>query len=244
MAISPRDCVPRDWTRFLGKATGPLGLGLDLATTIKETSNPSSLAVTEKVGPLYVARLIIRWKTNKGDITKAILRIVFEDIKALHLRPRRLCVDATTERFFADKVQDEFSKYCPVELIVASENVPNFTEAGEAVNFKSFTGNNFVNRFAPDNLIRLPNESWVKDDLRLVKKDRGLFVADTAPDGGHGDVFDALKLSHHALDGRGPASASGASVGSFNKSAQQLPTGLRNPLLRMAQQQRSKQSHA
>lgn len=243
MAITPRDCVPRDWTRFLSKATGPIGLGLDLATTEKETSNPSALCVKEKVGPLYVARLIIRWKTSKGDITKAILRLVLEDIKRLQLRPRRLCVDATNERFFADKVQEEFSLYCPVQLIIASENVPNYTEAGEAVNFKSFTGNNFVNGFT-DNLVRLPNESWIKDDLRLVKKDRGLFVTDTAPDGGHGDVFDACKLARHALDGGGPAVLSASAVGSFNRSSNQLPTGLRNPLLKMAAQQRAKQSHA
>jgi hypothetical protein len=243
MAISPRDCVPRDWPRLLSKATGPLGLGLDLATTEKESSNPSAFALTEKVGPLYVARLIIRWKTSKEAVTRAILAIIFEDIARLQVRPRKLCVDATNERFFAQRLQDEFSKYCPVQLIVASENVPNVVEAGEAVNFKSFTGNNFVNGFT-DNLVRLPNETWIKDDLRLVKKDRGLFVADTAPDGGHGDVFDALKLSRHALDGGGPAVLSGAAVGSFNKSAHQLPSGLRNPMLRMAQQQRSRQSHA
>lgn len=237
--ITPRQCIPRDWTRLIG--AGPLGVGLDLATTEKETSNPSSLTVTEKVGPLYVERLVLRWKTAREEVTRALLKIVFEDLAAAKLRPKGLNVDATNERFFAQRIQREFSRYCPVKLVVASENVPNLFIDGSPVTYKEYEGNLYVNSYT-DALMRTPDARWLKEDRRLVKREKGRFVADTSPDGGHADTFDSGKKARAALEGRGRAEAAGAAVGGAGGSTAQRFAGLKNPLLHLARQQQSRRT--
>lgn len=236
MAISPRDCIPKDWTRLLGG--GPLGLGYDIATTDKETSNPSSLTVTERVGPLFVQRLVLRWKTKHEAVAKAMLKIVFQDLEKLKIRPRRLCVDGSNERFFAQSVQSMFSMYCPVQIIVSGETL---MWHGEKLDYKTVLGSVYKNTFE-DGLMRCPDAKWLKDDHRLVKKQAGRFVTDTAADGSHGDTFDSGKLAHYALLLGGRAEISATAVGQINQ-AKSLPAGLRNPLLKLAEQQRRKRSN-
>lgn len=235
--ITPRDCVPRDWTRLIGN--GPLGLGFDIATTAKEKSNPSSLTVTEKVGPMYIQRFVLRWKTNKEAVSMALLDVVFQDLSRAQIRPRRFCIDATSERFFAQRVQKEFSRFCPVQLIVASENTQHL---GETFDYKTLLGNLYVNDFAESRAL-MPEDLWLRDDHRLVKKQGGRFVADVSPEGSHADTFDSGKLARFALEGRGRAEASGMAVG-HSLSGSPLPLGLRNPMLRMAQQQSRRRTHA
>lgn len=227
MATTPRDAIPKDWTRLLG--TGPLGLGLDLATTEKETSNPSSLTVMEKAGPLYVTRLVLRWKTSREEVTRAVLAVVFGDLQLAKRRPLRLCVDATNERFFAQALAKQFSKFCPVQLVVASEKTQH---QGEDFDYKTYTGNLYVNTFA-DGLMRLPDARWLKDDHRLVSKAAGRFVAAIDPSGAHADTFSSGCLARLALEGRGRAEASAAPVGQCSTGSR-FPAGLRNPLGRLA----------
>lgn len=43
---------------------GAVGMGWDLATTEKSTSNPSAVTVLERQGTEYLARAIVTWKTN------------------------------------------------------------------------------------------------------------------------------------------------------------------------------------
>jgi hypothetical protein len=227
MATTPRDCIPRDWTRVLGN--GPLGLGLDLATTEKETSNPSSVTLMEKAGPLYVQRLVVRWKTSREEVTRAVLAVIFADLQLAKHRAMRLCVDATNERFFAQALAKHFSKFCPVQLVIASEKIE---VGGEAYDYKTYTGNLYVNTFA-DALMRLPDARWLKEDHRLVSKAAGRFVATVDPSGAHADTFSSGCLARLALEGRGRAEASGAAVGAgAAKSA--FPNGLKNPLGRLA----------
>jgi hypothetical protein len=229
--ISPRECLPREWVKLLG--TGPLGIGGDLATTEKETSNPSCIVVTEKVGPLYVERLVLRWKTSREEVSRAMFALVFADLQAAQLRPRRLCLDATNERFFAQSLKKQFQQICPVQLVVASENVPDVLIDGLPVTWKEFTGNLYVNTFA-DALLRCPQTQWLRDDRRLVKREKGRFIAATAPDGSHADTFDGGKLARLALDTSGRAVVSAVNVG--GAPAQRAVAGLRNPLLKLAQQ--------
>ena len=206
---------------------GRLGLGLDIATTEKETSNPSALALIEQVGVNYFARLVLRWKTADDQVTLAILTRIL-DILAPR-RVRRLCVDATSERFFAARVRRELAGRCPVSLIVSSEST---TYLGEEMNFKQYLGNLLINTLE-DNHLALADETWLKDDIRLVKRDRGTFVAEVDSDGNHGDAFDAIKLGLHALIGKGgPASADAAAVGTLGGAGRPRP-GLRNPFARL-----------
>jgi hypothetical protein len=235
--IKVRDCIPKDWTKLIGN--GPIGLGLDPATTEKDTSNPSSVTVMEKAGPLYVQRFVLRWKTSKEEVTRGMMRVIFEDLTKTQLRPRKLCIDATNERFFAQRLQKMFTIYCPVQLIVASEGVEH---GGESFDYKTLLGNIYVNDFS-DSIARMPDNLWLRDDHRLVKKKAGRFVADVAPDGSHADTFDSAKLARFALEGSGRAEASAVAVGSVS-AAKQLPNGLRNPLFKMAQQQHRRSTHA
>jgi hypothetical protein len=241
--ITPRQCLPPAVMLQLIKllATGgPVGAGLDLATTEKETSNPSSLVLTQKVGPLHVERLVLRWKTSREEVTRAILQIIFEELRKAGIRVVRLCIDASNERFFAQRLQKQFTKFCPVQLVVSGENVPNVTIDGEPVTWKEYVGNLYENRYTGA-LIRIPDERWLKEDRRLVKREKGRFVADTSPDGGHADTFDAGKLAGLALTGRGRAEAAGAAVGGSSAGKPNY-AGLRNPLLKMAQQQQSRRT--
>ena len=234
--ITPREAIPRDWCRLIGN--GPLGIGGDLATTEKDLSNPSSITVTEQVGPRYIERLVLRWKTSKEEVSRAMFNQVFLDLQAAKKRPRRLCLDATNEKFFAQRLAKMFSKHCPVQLVVSSENIE---VQGETFLYKVYLGNLYVNTYA-DAQIWTPNAKWLSDDRRLVKRDKGSFSAATAPDGSHADTFDSGKLARFALEGRGRAEISAAAVGKGSQTDGKNYTGLVNPLLRAALNQRRKGS--
>jgi hypothetical protein len=225
MAITPRDCVPKDWTLLLGN--GPLGLGLDLATTEKDTSNPSSLTVTEQDGPLYITRLVILFKTSREEVTRAICKVVLEDIQRAQKRARRLCVDASNERFFAQQLAKQLSLFCPVELVINSENK---TYKGEVFDTKTLLMNLYLNSFT-DARMRLPGGKWLADDHRLMKKRAGRFVSDLSPAGNHADTVSSGMLARWALEGSGKAEIAGVPVGNFGQ-GKQLPAGLKNPLLK------------
>ena len=81
--VSIIDAVPVGWLDYLSEPllgrVGRIGLGLDVATTEKATSNPSSLAVTEEVGLDYFVRLLLRWKTSDPRFCKCcILRRILK----------------------------------------------------------------------------------------------------------------------------------------------------------------------
>jgi hypothetical protein len=199
-----------------------LGLGLDVATTEKEKSNPSSLAFVEKVGNDFVERLLLRWKTNDPAVTRAIIEAVLMLIAPR--RVRKLCIDATSERFFAADLKKALGPMVPTDLIVASEN---HTYLGEEMTFKVYLGNLLVNTME-DGHFAMADEVWIKDDFRLVKRDRGTFNAELDSAGNHADTFDGSKLALHAIIGPGgPAAASAAQVGTFGGKASSA--GWKNP---------------
>lgn len=191
---------PPAWKDQLGD--GQISVGYDLATTEKQKSNPSAITVLEKSGSRYIARLITRFKTGDNDKALAMLE------EAIDLgdgrRPRRLVVDGTSERYFADKVKKHFLGRVPVEIVVSSESFP-----GEEMNYKTYLGNQLVNTLE-DNQLILPEAKWVKDDWRLVFKERGLFVNQLDNAGNHGDTFDSTKLALHGFFTGGPVEASAA----------------------------------
>lgn len=182
---------------------GTVGLGLDLATTEGQKSNPTALAVTEQAGADYTTRLILTWKTKDPDVCEGRVRRVINAINERREggRARALDIDATNERYFASTLQKKFRALLPVHLIIGSETVekPGY----EPMTLKQYTGSLLVGEL-DDNHLTLPPERYVKEDFRLVKKERGLFVCTPDAQGRHGDTFDATKLSLYALKGGPP----------------------------------------
>jgi len=165
-------------------------------------------------GARAVVRLVLRFKTADPDRALAIAREVVAECRraraGVSLSARRLAVDASNERFFAARVRKDLAGVVPVELVVASESTQHL---GETMPMKTYLGNLVVNA-VDDGLLTLPEARWLKDDFRLVMRDRGGFSNALDSAGNHGDTFDAVKLALHALRrGRGPAEARAAAVG-------------------------------
>jgi hypothetical protein len=206
---------------------GPIGLGWDLATTEKATSNPSALAVTEQECISYLTRLIVTWKTRDPDIAEAHARSIILAVACRKSggRAKALHIDATNERYFASTMQKKFRALLPVVCVVGSEGVekPGY----EPMTTKQFLGGLLVGAL-DDNQLTLPPERYVKEDFRLVKKERGAFVCAPDAQGRHGDTFDAVKLSIAALKG-----GAGAGVSTRFRAQQSGETDERIPIERI-----------
>lgn len=159
----------------------------------------------------YFVRLLVSWKTKDPAIARAILNLVLDGIPH-GLRARRLCIDATSERYFAADLRSAFSSKIPVDLIIASEATEYM---GEKMIFKQYLGNLLVNTIE-DGYLALPKENWIQRDFRSVIRDRGTFEAEVDDEGRHGDCFDAVKLSLHSLIiPGGQVDISAAQVGNY-----------------------------
>jgi hypothetical protein len=190
---------------------GAVGAGWDLATTTKETSNPSAFTITERFGGAYVERLVCTWKTDSDEVQESRARAIIQTVAARPQggRARRLCIDATNERLFARRMQRVLGSLVTVELVVSSETmtVPGTStdkEPENTVNKKTWLGDQYMTAFK-DGQVDVPASSYIKEDHRMVKKEKGMFVCDPGPDGKHGDTFDSGKLSVHALNSAGGA---------------------------------------
>ena len=187
---------------FLGQhlGNGKVGLGVDIATTTKDSSNPTSVTVTEKRGIDKLQRLVMVWKTWDPDVaTERIVRTV----EAVRQRPnggraRRLAVDGSNERYYAVSLSRALAGMVPVEIVVASESVEQPDQL-KAINYKTHLGNRYVGELE-DNHYTMPPERYFKDDHRLVKKDRGMFICEPDSQGRHGDTFDSGKLADWAVE--------------------------------------------
>ena len=179
--------LPADWRAQLGEI-GTVTVGFDVATTEKNSSNPSSITICEKVGNDLLARAILRWKTNDPKVSTGI---VVEIVKTL--RVRRLVVDATNERFFAKQLAEVCSRFCTVELVVSSEKIKvGLVE----ILVKTYLGNLVCNALE-DGHLALPPAREVRTDFRLVRRVRGGFDNEVDGSGNHGDTFDGTKLAAH-----------------------------------------------
>jgi hypothetical protein len=206
--LTPRQALPKDWTRHL--TGGPIGLGLDLATTANKLSNPSSITVSQQEGNMIHERLVIRWKTTDDRVTKAIARLALQDIADTRRKPRALSIDASNEVFLCRQLKRELSKFCAIHLI-ASGAVTQWK--GEEITHKILLGNLYAALFE-DQLITIPNVQWLIDDHRLVQRDKGTFKTDLGPNGEHGDTFDSGKLSYWSLLKKGRADLHAAHISS------------------------------
>jgi hypothetical protein len=208
--ISADRDLPDGWALSLTDA--PWAIGMDPATTENNTSNPSSLVLTQQIGPLeFAERLVFRFKTADDRESKALLREIIEAaIDRTGRKPRRISVDGTSERYFCSQIKREFSKYGPVEILVSSESIE---WRGETMKVKSYLGNQYVNAY-DDGQMAIPPARWVREDRRLVKKCKGSFDNAQDSSGNHGDTFDAGKNALHGLLKKGgPCEAKAIRVG-------------------------------
>lgn len=178
---------------------GEVGIGFDVATTTKTLSNPSSVTVTERKGIERIQRLVVVWKERKAIVARDRVRRIVETVRA---RPRggparRLAIDASNERYFADETAGELSSVLPVELVINSVSIqpPGYEEK---INYKTFLGDLYC-AAVNENKTTMPSDNYIKVDHQLAVKNAGRYECEPDQDGRHGDTFDSGKLAEYAL---------------------------------------------
>jgi hypothetical protein len=180
---------------------GPVGIGWDVASTTGETSNPSSITVTEMLGGMRYARLVMVFKQRKGVVARQWARDIIATVRS---RPsggpaRRLCIDGSNERLFAQETMDALALMIPVQIVLGGASVgPLPPGYQDAVNYKTYLGDLYCATIN-DNKAALPPDTYIKTDHRLPVKDGGRYLCTPDSDGRHGDTFDSGKLAEYAL---------------------------------------------
>jgi hypothetical protein len=184
---------------------GHVGIGFDVATTTAEISNPSSVTVREQSGITRYDRLKLVWKERKPQIARQRLTAI---VKTIRNRPdggpaRRLCLDASNERYFAEETADLLAPLIPVQLVIAASAVdprpPGYSQRDGHLNYKTWLGD-LEAANVNEGRLALPADDYVKTDYRLVLKDAGRYLCVPDPQtGAHGDTFDSGKLAELAL---------------------------------------------
>ena len=195
----------------------PVGIGIDPATTTKQKSNPTAVALVEDHVSDQIARVVLVWKTADPKVADERIDLIVAAVQARRSgggRAKAMAIDATNERYWAAATRDRLGADLPVSLVVGSEA---HDEPGvERMTMKQYTGNRLTGML-DDNKLTLPPDRYIREDFRLVKKDRGQLVCEPDIDGKHGDTFDAIKQASYALITGGPAEAAATQVGAFGK---------------------------
>lgn len=224
--MTPRQAITSEWAARLTQ--GPLSLGYDVATSEKGTSNPSAVSVLQREGRICITRLIVSWKTREPAVARQVLTAILDDIQNAGFKPRRLCIDASSEKYFAADMRTFLRARVATELVAGGQKLEF---RGEALDAKTLLGNMYSSALE-DGLIFLPAGEWIEFDHRLVKREAGRFVTDLGPAGEHGDTFDAGKLAYWGLHSSGSPQAHAAQVGTGVSGSQPLVNrpGLIGPL--------------
>lgn len=194
---------------------GPIGIGVDLASTTGETSNPTSVTITEARGVERVARIKVVWKERREAIQRDRFRQIVRAVRerAAGGPAKRMCIDGSNERLFAQGTQEQFMQegLIAVEVVVNGSTVDP-TPAGyrENINYKTWLGDMYSSA-VNDGRYTLPSAEYIKQDHRLVMKNAGRYECDPQHDGKHGDTFDSGKLAEYAVSFGG--AEIGAAVG-------------------------------
>jgi len=202
--------LPDGWADKMSDA--PWAIGYDPATTENKKSNPSSIVVTQETGPReYAERFVFRFKTADDRKAKDFIRAIIETgTEKAGRPPKGLAIDGTSEKYFARQVKSEFSRHCPVHVLVSSNTI---VYQGDMLTMKAFLGQEYVNAY-DGNSIAIPPNKWVKEDRRLVKKAKGSFDNNVDASGNHGDTFDGGKNAFYVLRRKGgPSNAKAVPVG-------------------------------
>lgn len=224
--MTPREAISGDWAALLTE--GALALGYDVATSEGGTSNPSSMSVMQREGRLCVTRLIVSWKSREPAVARQIMTCVLDDIARVGKKPRRLEIDASSEKYFAADMRTFLRARVAVDLVAGNQKL---SFRGEELDAKTLLGNMYSSAIE-DGLLLLPAGEWIEYDHRLVKREAGRFVTDLGKNGEHGDTFDSGKLAYWGLQSGGSPQAAAAQVGtgvSGSKNLNNRP-GLIGPL--------------
>ncbi|MES2596371.1 MAG: hypothetical protein V4662_13585 [Verrucomicrobiota bacterium] len=205
--MTVRDAIPRAWLDFLEE--GPVGIGMDIATTDGPHSNPASITVAQLTGGMIYERLVLSWKTRDEAIASAMLTTVVHDLVSIKALIKGGSIDASNETFFAQRLAKSLSQHCRFQLLKGNELV---TFQGQTLPSKELLGNLYVNAHT-DGILCTPEAAFAKEDRRLVQKQKGKFVTLTGKGGKHGDTFDSGKHARWALLSNGPASAFALQLG-------------------------------
>lgn len=193
---------------------GPLGIGFDVATTTGDTSNPSSITITEEYAGMFWQRAVFLWKERDPKVARERLRKIVIALRYRECgRPaKRMCIDATNEQYFARETAQELGALIPIELVDARnkvEPVPPGYQRDPI--YKTWLGD-LYSAAVNGNRYVMPTDEYLKTDHRLVMKRAGVFECEPQPDGRHGDTFDSGKLAQHALLSTGGAIESVAGI--------------------------------
>jgi len=204
--MTARDAIPRSWLDHL--TDGPVGIGMDIATTDGPNSNPASITVSQLSGGKVWERLILSWKTRDEAVAEAMLTLVCQDLASVRAHIKGGSIDASNEVFFAQRLSKKLRQHCPWQLLKGNELV---TFQGSTLPSKDMLGNLYVNAHT-DGLLCSPESAFCKEDRRLVQKQKGKFLTLTGKGGKHGDTFDSGKHARWALLSNGSAEAAAVSL--------------------------------
>jgi hypothetical protein len=183
--------------------TGKVAVGVDWASSQKDGSNPTSVTVTEADAENEIQRVVIIWKASNPDLQRERLRRIVTAINDRKEggRVRRVGQDATGQQLFCRDVAKDLAGLAPVENVVMSETVeiPGYDTP---VTKKTYYSDLYVAKFN-DNRITAPPERYYREDHRLPKKIKGLYVCEPQADGKHGDTFDSGKIASYMLKSSG-----------------------------------------
>ena len=182
---------------------GIVAIGYDPATTTKITSNPSGITITEMNGGMRAQRLVLFWKEKEPSIVIERLRRICETVREREAggAPRRLCIAATNERYFAKTLADALRSLVPVDLVIESEGLhPAGYE--KPINFKTYLGD-IYSAAVNENRYDFPAGDYFKRDQRLTIKSGGRYECDVdSSSGAHGDSFVSGGLAEYGLTSR------------------------------------------
>lgn len=187
--------IPSTWAEHL--KGGKVCLGLDVASTIEDKSNPSSLTVMEQWEGVYYERLVVRWKTEDMDVMESMIRHVLDPVQKSYRKA--LVVDKSNEKFAANKLRKMLAGEIRV-IGFAGNNTVIFE--GEKTDAKTAMGSAYCAALE-DGIIAMPAGKWLRDDHRLVKRNGAKFECKPDKDGNHADTFDSGKLAYWGFVGKG-----------------------------------------
>jgi hypothetical protein len=178
---------------------GPVGIGVDPATTTKGTSNPTAVTVTEREGNERKSFVFI-YKQSDPKVARERLSRIAKCVAARPAGPaRRMCIEATSEVYWAGETAQDLGSLVPIELVDVRRTVePVPTGVDRAPVYKNWLSELYA-AAVNGNLYALPPGDYVKDDQMLVVKSGGMFACEPQPDGKHGDTFISGMMAEWAL---------------------------------------------
>lgn len=193
------ELFPANWSASFEQKSRRIGIGFDVATTTNAKSNPSSITICQACGDIFFMRLVLAFKNRTPEVPLEIILHIARNLP-YGLKIGKVCIDATSERFFASSFAKNLKKNgIPCDLIDSSASIEYL---GEKMNYKCYLGNLLCNDFA-DGRIAMPNSEWLKNNIRQVYRTKGTFGADVDGSGNHADAFDSMKLARYAVDTSG-----------------------------------------